>query len=140
MDAGEVINHQAEVNEMPGKVLVLDDEEIVREVSGEMLELLGYEAEFAADGTEAIEKYREAMDSPDPFKMVIMDLTIPGGMGGKEAIKELLAIDPEVKAVVSSGYSKDPVMADFKQYGFKGVICKPYSLDEFSTVIKGVLG
>ncbi len=124
---------------MPGKVLVMDDEEIVREVSGEMLEILGYSTEFAVDGSEVLKKYREAMDSGDPFKLVIMDLTIPGGMGGKETIKELLAIDPEVKAIVTSGYSGDQVMADYEQYGFKGVICKPYSLGEFSEVIKGVL-
>ncbi len=125
---------------MPGRILVLDDEEVIREVSGEMLELLGYETEFAADGSEVLEKYKAAMDSGDPFKLVIMDLTIPSGMGGRETIKELLAIDPEAKAIVSSGYSGDPVMADFKGYGFEGVISKPYTLDEFSSVIKDVLG
>jgi CheY-like chemotaxis protein len=124
---------------MPGRILVLDDEEVIREVLGDMIEVLGYETEFTVDGSEVLEKYKEAMDAGDPFKLVIMDLTIPGGMGGKETIKELLAIDPEAKAVVSSGYSDDPVMADFKEYGFKGVISKPYTLDEFDTVIKDVL-
>jgi CheY-like chemotaxis protein len=124
---------------MKGKVLVMDDEAIVRDVSGEMLELLGYGVEFAFDGMEALKKYKEAMDTGEPFRMVIMDLTVPGGMGGKETITELLAMDSNAKAIVSSGYSRDPVMANFKEYGFKGIIAKPYTMTEFSIVLRDML-
>jgi DNA-binding NarL/FixJ family response regulator len=74
-----------------------------------------------------------------PFDVVIMDLTIPGGMGGKEAIKKLLEIDPKVKAIVSSGYSTDPVMADFRSYGFSGVAVKPYNIEELSEILDKVI-
>jgi DNA-binding NarL/FixJ family response regulator len=79
------------------------------------------------------------MNSGQPFDVVIMDLTIPGGVGGKEAIKELLAMDPEVRAIVSSGYSNDPIMADFKRYGFKGVVAKPYEIRELVEVLNRVI-
>lgn len=132
-------NLQGGGDKMKGKVLVMDDEAVVRDVSGEMLELLGYEVEFALDGGEALKKYKEAMGTTEPFSMVIMDLTVPGGMGGKETIAELLKIDPDAKAVVSSGYSRDPVMANFKEYGFKGVIAKPYTMKEFRIVLRDTL-
>ncbi|RLB90540.1 MAG: hypothetical protein DRH50_12220 [Deltaproteobacteria bacterium] len=118
-----------------GRILVMDDEEIVRRVSGEMLKSFGYEVEFARDGTEAIEVYKNAKESGNAFDAVIMDLTIPGGMGGKEAIKKLLELDPDVKAIVSSGYSNDPVMADFRKYGFRAVVAKPYEIKELGEVI-----
>ncbi len=109
-----------------GKVLIMDDEAMVREVLGRMLSRLGYEVDFASDGSQAIEKFVRAQAEGRPFTAVILDLTVPGGMGGKDAIKELLKIDPQVKAIVSSGYSEDPIMADFKKYGFSEVIAKPY--------------
>jgi PAS domain S-box-containing protein len=121
-----------------GKVLLMDDEEIVRKVAGEMLKSIGYEVSFARDGAEAIELYKEARKSSKPFDVVVMDLTVPGGMGGKEAIKRLLEIDPEVKAIVSSGYSNDPIMADFKKYGFSGVVAKPYKVKELSKTLHRV--
>jgi signal transduction histidine kinase len=122
-----------------GRVLVMDDEQIVREIASEMLAALGYEAAFAQDGAEAIELYRRALQENRRFDLVIMDLTVPGGMGGREAIASLLALDPQVRAIVSSGYSSDPIMADFHAHGFKGVISKPYSLKSFSAAIDGVL-
>ena len=118
-----------------GRVLVMDDEAIIRESLGELLAELGYEAEFAGDGREALAKYKNAFSSGRPFDSVIMDLTIPGGMGGKEVIKELLVFDPEVTAIVSSGYSKDPVMANYQQYGFSAVLAKPLRLEEVARVI-----
>jgi len=118
-----------------GRILVMDDEEIVREVLGKMLVRLGYEVEFAQDGAEAVASYAEAKDAGRPFAAVILDLTIPGGMGGKEAIQNLLRIDPEVKAVVSSGYSDDQAMADFRKYGFRQVIPKPYKIAELSKIL-----
>lgn len=96
-----------------GRILVMDDDHAVREVTGAVLSRIGYEVEFARDGGEAIELYREARGSSKPFNAVIMDLTIPGGMGGREAIKRLLEIDPEIKAIVSSGYSNDPVISEY---------------------------
>jgi two-component system, cell cycle sensor histidine kinase and response regulator CckA len=122
-----------------GKILIMDDEEIIREVAGEMLKHFGYEVEFAKDGAEALEKYANAMKSGTSFDAVIMDLTIPGGMGGKEAVKKLIEIDPDVKAIVSSGYSSDPIMTNFRQHGFAGIITKPYQVSELSEQVKNVL-
>lgn len=122
-----------------GRVLVMDDEDMVRDVAGNVLKYIGYEAEAAKDGAEAIELYRKGMESGRPFDAVIMDITIPGGMGGKEAIKKLLEIDPNVKAIVSSGYSEDPVMAEFRKYGFCGVIAKPYEAEQLSRALSDVI-
>jgi PAS domain S-box-containing protein len=123
-----------------GRILIMDDEEIVKEIIGEMLAHLGYEVEFAGDGEEAIELYRNALDSRLRFDAVVMDLTIPGAMGGKEAIRKLQEMDPNVKAVVSSGYSNDPVMAHFREFGFSGVITKPFRIQELSEVMNDLFG
>ncbi|HLE41617.1 MAG TPA: ATP-binding protein [Nitrospirota bacterium] len=122
-----------------GKILVMDDEAIVRDVTGQILKHLGYDAEFAGDGSEAIELYRKAKESGKPFDLVIMDLTVPGGMGGKEAILRLIEIDPDVRAIVSSGYSDNLVMSDFRQYGFKGVVAKPYKIQQLALALHNVL-
>ena len=118
----------------------MDDEELICDVTSEMLKLSGFSAETALDGKIAIEKYKKAMESGEPFDIVIMDLTIPGGVGGEEAIKEILAIDKDAKAIVSSGYSHDPIMAQFEKYGFKGVVAKPYTMSKLQKVIKQILG
>lgn len=102
-----------------GRILAMDDEEMIRELLSKTLSLAGYEVELTADGAEAIEAYRKAREAGQTFDAVIMDLTIPGGVGGKEAIKKLLEIDPGAKVIVSSGYSTDPIMADCKKYGFR---------------------
>ena len=120
-----------------GRILLMDDEEAILETTGEVLKQLGYEVQTAKDGDEAISLYRQAKK---PFDLIIMDLTIPGGMGGKEAIKKLKEIDPGARAIVSSGYSNDPVMADFTKYGFCGVIAKPYKVKELSQVLRKALG
>jgi two-component system cell cycle sensor histidine kinase/response regulator CckA len=117
----------------------MDDEDFIRELVTEILNHLGHEVTTAADGAEAIELYKKASASSRPFDVVITDLTIPGGMGGKETIQALVEIDPEVKAIVSSGYSNDPIMSDFKRYGFKNVITKPYRIDELNEVLQEVL-
>jgi PAS domain S-box-containing protein len=122
-----------------GKILVMDDEEMVREVLGGMLSRLGYEADFASDGSQAIEKFVKAQESGQAFAAVILDLTVPGGMGGKEGLAKLLEIDPQVKAIVSSGYSDDPVMADCQKYGFSGIIAKPYKISELDKVLNKAL-
>ncbi len=122
-----------------GKILVMDDEEIVRTVAGAILTELGYDVEFSTNGTEAIDMYVKSKETEHPFDAVIMDLTISGGMGGGIAIKKLREIDPEVKAIVSSGYSDDPIMADYKKYGFSAVIAKPYKVAALSRTLREVL-
>ena len=112
------------------KILVMDDDAMVLDVARSMLEALGHEVEVATRGEEAIAQYRRALEAGTPFDLVILDLTIKAGMGGEETVRSLRALDPMVKAVVSSGYSDDPVLSDYKSYGFAGLLSKPYSLKE----------
>ena len=121
------------------RVLVMDDDEIIRELLDEVLTSAGCDVVHARDGKEAIERYKKAMDEGKPFGVVIMDLTIPGGMGGEEAIKIMLEIDPSVKAIVSSGYSNDPIMSNYREYGFSGVITKPYRVRELIETVREVI-
>lgn len=122
-----------------GRVLIMDDEVIIRNVGGEILNALGYEVGFAKDGTEAIEAYKQAEKEQRPFDIVIMDLTIPGGIGGKETVRKLLEFAPHAKVIVSSGYSADPIMSDYAKYGFCGVITKPYNVNQVSGVISRIM-
>jgi PAS domain S-box-containing protein len=122
-----------------GRILVMDDEEAVRDVARGMLESIGYSVTLAKNGAEAIGIYRQAMASGEPVDALLMDLTIPGGMGGREAIHRLLEIDPNVKSIVCSGYSNDLIMASYRSYGFRGVIRKPFSLKQLSDTIRDVL-
>ncbi|MBP1734279.1 MAG: multi-sensor hybrid histidine kinase, partial [Deltaproteobacteria bacterium] len=117
------------------RILLMDDEDFVRDVTSEMLVQLGYEVQLAKDGDEAIEAYAKALEKGVLFDAVILDLTIPGGTGGDEAILKLLEIDPNVKGILSSGYADNNVMNDFREFGFKGVISKPFNFDELASVI-----
>lgn len=121
------------------KILVMDDDEMILELSRQMLEYLGHEVVTAGDGEIALRKYEKAMQERYPFDLVIMDLTIPGGMGGEKAIRKLLKLDPEARAIVSSGYSNDKVMADYIHHGFKGVIVKPYQMEDLDKAIRKTL-
>jgi CheY-like chemotaxis protein len=122
-----------------GQIMVMDDEAEVRNIVQASLEELGYSVACAGDGRAAIELYRRRMADGHPIGAVILDLTIPGGMGGKEALSHLKEIDPLVKAIVSSGYASDPVMAHHREYGFSAVLSKPYRLEELSKVLHDLL-
>jgi PAS domain S-box-containing protein len=122
-----------------GRILVMDDEMQIRRLLGKMLDYLGYEVETVADGDAAIDLFKRAGELNRPFDVVILDLTIPGGMGGKEAVNRLRAIDPNVKTIVSSGYSSDPIMADYKNYGFDGVVAKPYEINDIAAALQKLL-
>jgi signal transduction histidine kinase/CheY-like chemotaxis protein len=122
-----------------GRILVMDDSDIIIEVVEVMLRRLGYEPVFAKDGASAIEIYRKSMKGDQQFDAVIMDLTIPGGVGGKEAIKEVLVINPDARVIVSSGYADDPIMSNYRKHGFCGVITKPFELYDLGIVLHKVL-
>ncbi len=133
--AGDEMSHTAGA----GRVLIMDDEAAVRKLAGRVLERLGYDVEYASNGDEAIRLYLDAIKDNWRFNAVVMDLTIPGGMGGLEAHKKILEIDPEVRAIVSSGYSNDPVMASFQFYGFKACVKKPYRPNQLASVVNTVV-
>jgi PAS domain S-box-containing protein len=121
------------------RILVMDDDENIRFLLSEILTSYGYMTESACDGAQAIELYKKAYESTNQFDLVILDLTIPAGIGGKETIRELIKIDPDVKGIVSSGYSNDAIMANYRQYGFSGVISKPYRPDDLVRIVQDVL-
>jgi len=122
-----------------GRILIMDDEPLVRQIVERTLGTLGYETLATSDGAEAVSAYRDALEEGRRFEAVVLDLTVPGGMGGAEAVRRLLAIDPAVKAIVSSGYSDDPVMSNFQDYGFCNVIAKPFRINDLSRVVHQVL-
>jgi two-component system cell cycle sensor histidine kinase/response regulator CckA len=122
-----------------GKILIMDDEDQIRELAGEALSHLGYEVELAAAGAEAIQRYQAALSERRPFDAVILDLTVPGGLGGRETARRILQIDSDARLIVASGYSTDPIMADHAAYGFKAVVRKPYTVSEMSRTLHEVL-
>lgn len=121
------------------RIMVMDDEVMLLDVALSQLTVLGHEAILVTNGVQAINRYQELQDQGSPVDLVIMDLTIPGGMGGQEAARQLLKIDPKAKIIVASGYSNDPVMADYEGYGFCAAIAKPFDLKELNSTITSVL-
>jgi len=122
-----------------GHVLVMDDEPMIREVARMILTELGYTVECAENGSKVLELYLKRKEAGSPFDVVILDLTVPGGLGGLETINRLMEIDPWVKAVVCSGYSDSPVLANYRDYGFCGVLCKPFQLEELSGIMQKLI-
>jgi CheY-like chemotaxis protein len=122
-----------------GKVLLMDDEQIILDMTREVLKFLEYEVMFAKDGREAIELYKKEQASGEPFDIVILDLFIPRGLGGKETIEELRKIDPQVKSVISTGYMDDPVVRDFSSYGFSERLVKPYRIPELKNLLEKLM-
>jgi len=122
-----------------GKILLMDDEQIILDVTQEVLKFLDYEVMFSREGAAAIELYKNEKAAGAPFDVVILDLSVPDGMGGKEAIVQLKAFDPEVKAIVSTGYSNDPAVLDFASYGFSGKLTKPYKINDLKNVLETLI-
>jgi PAS domain S-box-containing protein len=122
-----------------GKILIMDDKSFVRNAAVKALKLFGYEVKGSTDGDEAVSLYKDALNEGKPFDIVILDLTIPGGMGGEDTLKKLREINPKVKAIVSSGYSEDPVMAEYKKHGFNAIVSKPYQYEDLCEVIRKVM-
>ncbi len=122
-----------------GKILVMDDEKHIRDLAAGMLSSLGYKAITAVDGAEAVELYKEAMETEHCYDMVILDLTVPDGMNGGHAIQKLVSLDPEVKAIACSGYTNSPIMAEFRKYGFRGFLDKPYGIEQLEGVLSEVI-
>jgi len=119
-----------------GRILLMDDEEMIHTVVTMMLEKMGYQVESAYEGDQALQAYQAAMESEHPFDLVIMDLTVPGGMGGQQAVEKLHEIDPNARVIVSSGYANNPIMTRFSEYGFIGAVKKPVDIRELAEVVK----
>ena len=120
------------------RILVMDDEEMLRKLAQHMLHRLGYEVTTVKDGVEAIKAVRRQKEEGEPFHVAILDLTIKGGMGGEQTVRELLKLDPNIKTVVSSGYANDPVLSHYKEYGFTGRMAKPYEIRNLKETIKNL--
>ncbi len=128
-----------ELPKRTGRIMIMDDDDLIRTMAAEVLSLFGYEVLEAKDGHEALALYQQGQQAGAPVDLVIMDLTIPGGMGGKEAIAKLHEIDPRAKAIVSSGYANDPVMANYLDYGFLAVVNKPFQIMELNDMVTKAL-
>jgi CheY-like chemotaxis protein len=125
-----IIKKMSSDKKSSNRVLLMDDDTMVLDVASRMLSHLGFDSMTAKDGEEAVELYTQAHEIGEPFDVVILDLTIKGGMGGEETIKKLIEFDPTVTALVSSGYTNDPIVSNYKQFGFKDIVAKPYNIKE----------
>ena len=124
---------------LQGRVLFMDDEPEIRRLGTAMLQHLGLEPVAVSDGAEAVQEYCRAREAGRPFQVVILDLTVPGGTGGRQAMAQLLQIDPNVRAIVSSGYSNDRVLSDYRAHGFRGMVSKPYEFTDLAHTLNQVL-
>lgn len=135
----EVNREQDTVEHSKKRILIMDDDKIMLDMVGLMLERLGHCADYAFDGQEAIDKYRNALQSKTPYAAVILDLIVPIGMGGRETMQMLLELDPQIKAIISSGYVHNSVVEDYQHYGFKDVLIKPYRASNLKKVLDSLL-
>jgi PAS domain S-box-containing protein len=124
---------------LQGRILFMDDEEPIREMVNVLLGRLGLTVKTVADGSELLNEYVAARKNGQPYDLVMMDLTVPGAMGGREAMQELRKLDPAVRAIVSSGYSGDPVLANFREHGFCGIVPKPFRVTDLTKVLQAAL-
>jgi CheY-like chemotaxis protein len=122
-----------------GKVLLMDDDAVIRFAVCNLLDGLGYETAACKDGNEVVALYKQALEEDSPFDVAILDLHVPEGMGGKKAMKELLALDPGAKGVISSGFPNDAVMKDYMQFGFSGAVEKPYKIEDLDVLLTGII-
>ncbi|MCF7886301.1 MAG: response regulator [Candidatus Marinimicrobia bacterium] len=118
-----------------GRILVMDDDKMVRDMAREIIDYLGYETDFAANGSEAINKYKLAKNSDTPYDVAILDLTVRGGMGARKTVKKLLEFDNNVNAIVTTGYANDPIITEYEKYGFKAAFSKPYKIKKLSQIL-----
>ncbi|MCP5006764.1 MAG: response regulator [Planctomycetes bacterium] len=121
------------------KILIMDDEEPIRYTTGELLKDMGYDSMITGDGFEAISIYKKEMERGRHFDIIILDLIVPGGMGGEETMRKLLEIDNEVKVILTSGNLDDPILKNFREYGFTDVILKPYSIEELAKILRSII-
>ena len=121
------------------KILFMDDEDYIRDVAEQMLVFFGYEVTMACDGQEALKLYADAFDKGEPHDLVILDMSVPSGWGAKKTVDKIIALDMKACVLVSSGYMADPVIQDFKRYGFSGTLPKPYEIEEVDLVIKKMI-
>lgn len=126
------------MEEKKKKILIMDDEDMVGEIACQMFDYLGCQAIWVADGTDAVKEYKKHLKDGEPFAAVIVDLTIPGGMGGKDTLTGILQIDREAKVFVSSGYSTDPAMVNSREYGFSGGIAKPFDMAAMQEILSAI--
>ena len=122
-----------------GRILIMDDEKTIRELGGKIVSHLGYDVEFACNGSEAVDQYKRALDAQVPYDAVILDLTVSGTMDGIETVEKLFELDPQVRAIVSSGYASQPDITDFEQHGFRGFVARPYTEEELRVTLDRVL-
>ena len=134
-----VVEHAAPASFAGGRILVMDDEAGIRSLAVRMLNRLGHDVEAVDDGMSAVDRYTRALKSGNPFDAVLLDLVVPGGMGGRETMELLHEVDPGVKAIVVSGYAQDPTVTQFREYGFKASIAKPYTLEELDATLHSVI-
>ena len=120
---------------LSARILVMDDEKHILNITRKMLERFGHCVDITLDGEDAVHRYKAALENGHPFHLVIMDLTIPGGMGGREASEAILAMDPHARILISSGYGNDPLMTDFAAFGLKGIIPKPFRVPELQEIV-----
>ena len=126
-------------DQVTGSILLMDDEEPILDVMEKLLIRKGFAVSTVRDGKEAVSMYKRSFETGKRFDVVVMDLTIPGGMGGKEAIQELKALDPNVLAVASSGFSNDPIMSDPAAYGFSAILPKPYNIRDLIELVRSLI-